>query len=69
MTGGRAYGFDSADRRRLADELARHQPLQCPRCAVPLSIQNVDPKPDVPYVRRRIWVVCPQCHGTAALDR
>lgn len=41
----------------------------CPRCAVPLDRRDVPPRPDVSYVRDRVWVICPSCHRTAVLDR
>lgn len=69
MSGERAHGFDAAERRQLASMLARGEPLTCPRCAVALSVQNVEPRANLPYVRHRLWVLCPSCRGTASLDR
>lgn len=31
--------------------------------------REVPPRPDVSYVRDRVWVVCPRCHAAAVLDR
>lgn len=43
--------------------------LPCPRCGVALDRWPVPPRPDVSYVRDRVWLVCPRCHRTAVLDR
>lgn len=66
---GRPHGFDARERRLLAAALARGEPLRCPRCDVALSEQVIEPQTGLPYVRRRLWVLCPQCRGTASLDR
>jgi hypothetical protein len=64
-TGG---GFNAAQRRALAAALRRGEPLHCPVCDVLLGTQAVDPKPELPYVRRRVWVLCPSCRRTASID-
>ena len=61
-------GFDAAQRAALQKALAAADTLRCPVCDVVLSTQAVDPKPDVPYVRRRLWVLCPKCRRTASID-
>ncbi|NJD09580.1 MAG: hypothetical protein FIB01_03735 [Gemmatimonadetes bacterium] len=65
-TGGGS--FDAVDRRGLALALARGLALECPRCAAPMIRQEVRPGQGVPYVRRRVWVLCPVCRRSAALD-
>ncbi len=55
--------------RALAAALDGGHPLLCPRCSTALDRRPVPPRPDVSYVRDRIWLVCPGCHGTGVLDR
>lgn len=64
-TGG---GFDAGTRRDLEHALSAGRPLTCPHCGIALSRQDVEPTPEVAYVRRRVWVICPQCRRTAGLD-
>ena len=61
-------GYDAAQRNALQKALAAGETLRCPVCDIPLSTQAVDPKPGVPYVRRRLWVLCPHCRRTASID-
>jgi hypothetical protein len=60
--------FDAVERRALQEALASGAPLLCPRCAVPLTQQRVDPGGVVAYVRRRRLVICPTCRRSASLD-
>ncbi|MBM4182991.1 MAG: hypothetical protein FJ207_02065 [Gemmatimonadetes bacterium] len=49
---------------------ARHEGrLQCPVCDAVLDQRAIPPRPDVSYVRDRIWLVCPACHRSGVLDR
>lgn len=61
--------FDSAEVEALGTALRKGSQLVCPRCDVPLDRRAVLPRPEVSYVRDRIWLVCPSCHRTAVLDR
>jgi uncharacterized protein with PIN domain len=61
-------GYDARQRRQLEVALAQGSPLRCPACHAELMQQRVEPGPGVPYVRRRVWVLCPGCRRTAALD-
>jgi hypothetical protein len=63
-----ATSFDAGHRNELQAAAARGEPLVCPVCGVPLSEQAVDPKPELPYVRRRLWLLCPHCRRSAAID-
>jgi hypothetical protein len=63
-----AIPFDAGQRNQLQAAAARGEALRCPVCDVALSEQAVDPKPDLPYVRRRLWVLCPHCRRSAAID-
>ncbi len=61
--------FTQDELRALAAALGGGRPLTCPRCATPLDRRPVPPRRDVPYVRDRLWLVCPACHSTGVLDR
>ncbi|CAN5634820.1 hypothetical protein BH23GEM10_BH23GEM10_02370 [soil metagenome] len=65
-TGG---GYDAPTRRALEEDLGHGRPLECPYCHVALGSQDVERTPEIAYVRRRVWVICPQCRRTAGLDR
>lgn len=64
---GGAYG-----RAAVADIRARWEaglPPICPGCGLPLDTVEVPARDDVAYVRRRVILVCRECHRTAALER
>jgi len=64
-----APGYSAAERRALAEAVRRGEaPLRCPACGAALAIQPVRPRREVAYVRRRVWLLCPACRRTAALD-
>ena len=44
-------------------------PLPCPRCGSPLDRREVQPRPDVAYVRERIWLICGRCGRSGVIDR
>lgn len=67
MTSGGAY--DAGERRELENDLAAGGTLMCPSCRVELSCREVERTKEVAYMRRRVWVLCPQCRRTASLDR
>lgn len=55
--------------RRLGEAVRAGDAVSCPECATPLDSRRVPPRPDVSYVRDRVWLVCPSCHRTAVVDR
>ncbi len=61
--------FPLAAIRALEQALYAGKALTCPQCGTTLDQRSVPPRPDVSYVRDRLWLVCPNCHGTAVLDR
>lgn len=61
--------FDDAQRRALHAAFMDGEALRCPVCDLPLDRRKVPPRPDVSYVRDRLWVSCPRCHRTTVLDR
>lgn len=44
-------------------------PLLCPHCGSPLDRREVQPRPDVAYVRERIWLLCGRCGRSGVIDR
>lgn len=61
-------GYDAAARRQLAQAIASGGVAACPVCSAPVTLTEVRPAPGVPYVRRRVWVLCTGCRRTAAVD-
>jgi hypothetical protein len=45
------------------------EPSVCPRCGSDLDEWSVPPRPDVSYVRDRVWLVCAPCFRSVVLDR
>jgi hypothetical protein len=60
--------FDAAQRRQIAESIAKGFVIACPACQAPLTTSEVRPARGVPYVRRRMWVLCTGCRRTAAVD-
>jgi hypothetical protein len=62
-------GYTAAEARALAEALRCGERPVCPRCGAPLDERSIPPRGDVSYVRERVWLVCPACHGNAVLER
>lgn len=63
-------GYSPSEERALVRSLARAgAAARCPRCRSPLDRHDVPPREGVPYVRRRVQVVCTGCRASVALDR
>jgi uncharacterized protein with PIN domain len=60
--------YSSAARRAIKAGLESGAPSRCPACGAELAIREVEPPGQVSYVRRRVWVLCPACKRTAAVD-
>ncbi len=60
--------YDDAQRRALAAALSSGSQLRCPACGGPVTTQAVRPRPEVSYVRHRVWVLCLDCRRTATVD-
>ena len=65
----RPDSFTKEERFAIAGAVGRGEPPACPRCRSPLDEWPVPPRPDVSYVRDRIWLVCGPCSRSVVLDR
>lgn len=63
------HSFSIRERHALEQAFQEGEALECPGCSVPLDRRPVPPRPEVSYVRDRLWLVCPSCYKTAVLDR
>ena len=61
--------FTDEEARRLTRTLLAGGSLLCPHCGIPLDRTPVPPRPDVSYVRDRLWLVCGPCSRSVVLDR
>ena len=43
--------------------------LSCPRCGGLFDRTDIPPRPDVPYVRDRLWLICATCGTGLVVDR
>lgn len=41
----------------------------CPDCRTPMDERLVPPRPDVSYVRDRVWLTCSSCGRSIVIDR
>jgi ribosomal protein L37AE/L43A len=63
-------GSYSADQRRaLAQAVRAGDTPECPECGTPVAVRPVERPNGVSYVRHRVWLLCPSCKRTAAVDR
>jgi hypothetical protein len=53
----------------LQEEIREGRSPCCPRCASPLLVNPIPPRPDVSYVRRRVLVDCEACGFRTVIDR
>lgn len=66
--------FSARERKALAQalrgagEAGSAGVLECPACGSELSRREVPPSKQVSYVRRRVWLLCPGCKRTGAVD-
>lgn len=60
--------FTAAERKALEAALAEGVEPSCPACGITLSQRVVPPSKQVSYVRRRVWLLCPSCKRTGAVD-
>lgn len=60
--------YTREERHALREAARRGGPLHCPACGAELARREIEPRPELPYVRRRIWLICPRCRRTAVVD-
>ena len=61
--------FSPAEKDALRRAFRAGASLVCPSCGISLDRSRVPPNPFIPYVRSRVMVTCPLCHGHLVLDR
>lgn len=60
--------YTREERAALAAAVARRAPLRCPVCGAAVIPGAVIPSLEVPYVRRRLLLVCSGCGRSAAVE-
>jgi transposase-like protein len=62
--------YNAAERQALARAVQSggEEPPSCPSCGATMSVREIEPSRQVSYVRRRVWLLCPSCKRTAAVD-
>jgi uncharacterized protein (DUF983 family) len=61
--------YTREEEERVLEALRGGVEITCPRCGGKLASQHVPPKPELPYVRDRIWLICDGCHRSVVFDR
>ena len=64
-----AHSFTEEETQEIVHAFLTREDLRCPRCRIPMDARPVPPRPDVSYVRDRLWLVCPGCRRSIVLDR
>ncbi|MBI4409204.1 MAG: hypothetical protein HY561_05820 [Gemmatimonadetes bacterium] len=60
--------YSPEQRQRLAEAVRRGEFVRCPVCAAAMAWRPVAPPRALAYVRRRVWLICPECKRSAAVD-
>jgi hypothetical protein len=63
-----AEGYTREHRHALDQAVRKGEALRCPVCGERVVESRVDPRADVAYVRRRIWLLCSGCRRSTSLD-
>lgn len=61
--------YSPEEERALVRALAEGPDAACPACGARVELHDVPPREGVPYVRRRVLVVCGGCRRRVAVDR
>ncbi len=61
--------YSAGEARAIERAFRAGEVVRCPSCRVPMDRRAIPPRPDVSYVRDRVWLSCPDCHGSLVLDR
>jgi len=64
-----AQRYTEEQRRGLARAVQVGERPPCPACGAVLDRRDVPPRPDVSYVRDRVWLSCAACQRTVVVDR
>lgn len=60
--------YSAAQRRTLGQAIRAGVAPDCPVCGTPVVVRAVERPEEVAYVRHRVWILCPACKRTAAVD-
>jgi hypothetical protein len=60
--------YSAAERRTLGQAISAGLAPECPACRTPVVVRAVERPEEVAYVRHRVWILCPACKRTAAVD-
>ncbi len=60
--------YSPAERRALAEAIRKGERPICPACGAVVARHEVSPGRELPYVRRRVLLICPRCKRSAAVD-
>lgn len=63
-----SVGYTREQRSALGEAARRDEPLHCPACGTELARREIKPRPELPYVRRRLWLICPHCRRSAVVE-
>ena len=61
--------YTAAERKRLEGALAAGGTPACPACGAAVDVRDVPRPKAVSYVRRRVWILCPSCGRTGAVEK
>ncbi len=64
-----AEKFEPHEVAQIRAALSTGSEPSCPRCERHFDRTDVPPRPDVPYVRDRIWLICAACGAGLVMDR
>jgi predicted RNA-binding Zn-ribbon protein involved in translation (DUF1610 family) len=63
-----AENFNAAQRSELRSAWEAGAKLACPACGAAIATRAIPPKREVPYVRRRVWLICSSCKRSLTID-
>jgi hypothetical protein len=63
-----AENFSAAQRAQLRSAYDAGAKLACPACGAVVATRVIPPKRELPYVRRRVWLICSGCKRSLTID-
>ena len=63
-----AENYTASERTALRSAYAAAVSLSCPACGAAVAVRQVPAKPELPYVRRRVWLICSGCKRSLTLE-